>query len=289
MVFFLLSLGICVALVAFSSLDTRLPMSKSRILLNPRDIDINMVNKSCNSWSSPYQLSYAIGVGDLVATSLNTFSTFMVHDKINYNIDEPSSSGKTLSIAFVNQRQYRAQQCFMSVKLVDNADGSTMLDKRYVITNGNQLAIQNDLLQSLSKALNQPWPQRMQEMLQQILPHRGALLTNFYQAHDYLLHGDDKSLNRASELLGEIVQSSPEFTYARAEKALVDIVRHSQHPLDEKQLAALNTEIDNIVTLPELNNLSIIYQIKAVSALVKGKTDESYRAINTGIDLEMSR
>lgn len=66
-------------------------MSKSRILLNPRDIDINMVNKSCNSWSSPYQLSYAIGVGDLVATSLNTFSTFMVHDKINYNIDEPSS------------------------------------------------------------------------------------------------------------------------------------------------------------------------------------------------------
>ncbi len=125
--FFLLSLGICVALVAFSSLETRLPMSKSRILLNPRletrlpmsksrillnprDIDINMVNKSCNSWSSPYQLSYAIGVGDLVATSLNTFSTFMVHDKINYNIDEPSSSGKTLSIAFVNQRQYRAQQ-----------------------------------------------------------------------------------------------------------------------------------------------------------------------------------
>ncbi|MFP1557960.1 hypothetical protein ACLB1T_14590 [Escherichia coli] len=37
-----------------------------------------------------------------------------------------------------------------------------------------------------------------------------------------------------------------------------------------------------------MNNLSIIYQIKAVSALVKGKTDESYQAINTGIDLEMS-
>lgn len=189
--FFLLSLGICVVLVAFSSLETRLPLSKSRILLNPRDIDINMVNNSCNNWTSPYQRSYAIGVGDLVATSLNTFSTFMVHDKINYNIDEPSSSGKTLSIAFVNQRQYRAQQCFMSVKLVDNADGSTMLDKRYVITNGNQLAIQNDLLESLSKALNQPWPQRMQEMFQQILPHRGALLTNFYQAHDYLMHGDE--------------------------------------------------------------------------------------------------
>ena len=284
---FLLALGTCVALVALSSMESRPPVNKARLLLNPRDIDIHLVNgNSCTNWSS--QHSYAVGLASLITTSLNTFSTFMVHDKINYNIDEPSSSGKTLSIAFVNQRQYRAQQCFMSVKLVDNADGSTMLDKRYVITNGNQLAIQNDLLESLSKALNQPWPQRMQEMLQQILPHRGALLTNFYQAHDYLLHGDDKSLNRASELLGEIVQSSPEFTYARAEKALVDIVRHSQHPLDEKQLAALNTEIDNIVTLPELNNLSIIYQIKAVSALVKGKTDESYQAINTGIDLEMS-
>ncbi|WP_420900879.1 lysine decarboxylation/transport transcriptional activator CadC [Escherichia coli] len=285
---FLLSLGICVVMVAGSSLDTRLPMSKSRILLNPRDIDINMVNKSCNNWASPNQRSYAIGVGDLVATSLNTFSTFMVHDKIDYNIDEPSSSGKTLSIAFVNQRQYRAQQCFMSVKLVDNADGSTMLHKRYVITNGNQLAIQNDLLESLSKALNQPWPQRMQEMLQQILPDRGALLTDYYHAHHYLMHGDEKSLNSASELLGKIIESSPEFTYARVEKALVDIVRHSQHPLDEKQLAALNTEIDNIGAMPEMNNLAIFYQIKAISALDKGKTDESYQAVNTSIDLEMS-
>ncbi|HEI6819259.1 TPA: lysine decarboxylation/transport transcriptional activator CadC, partial [Yersinia enterocolitica] len=150
---FLLALSSCVALVALSSFETRFPISKSHSLLNPRDIDIYMVNKSsCNNRTSPYQQSYAIGVSNLVATSLNTFSTFMVHDKTNYNIDEPSSSGKTLSINFVNNRQYRAQQCFMSVKLVDHADGSIMLDKRYVITNGNQLAIQNDLLESLSKA-----------------------------------------------------------------------------------------------------------------------------------------
>ncbi|CAD6181669.1 transcriptional regulator CadC [Escherichia coli] len=286
--FFLLLSGVCVALVAFSGTETRLPAGASRILLNPRDIDINMINKSCNSRTYPYQLSYATGVGNLVATLLNTFSTFMVHDKINHTIDEPGSSGKTLSVAFVNQRQYRTQQCFMSVKLVDNADGSTMLDKRYVITNGNQLAIQNDLLESLSKALNHPWSQQMQERLRQILPHHGTLLADFYQAHNYFMHGDDNSLNRASELLGEIVQSSPGFTYARAEKALVDIVRHSQHPLDEKQLAALNTEIDNIAALPGMKNLAIIYQIKAVSALVTGKTDESYKAINTGTELEMS-
>lgn len=72
-------------------------------------------------------------------------------------------------------------------------------------------------------------------------------------------------------------------------KALVDIVRHSQHPLDEKQLAALNTEIDNIVTLPELNNLSIIYQIKAVSATVKVKQMESYPGGKYRRDLEISK
>jgi transcriptional activator of cad operon len=101
----------------------------------------------------------------------------MVHDKTDYNINEPSSSGKTLTIEFVNQRHYRAQQCFMSVQLVDNADSSTMLDKRYFVTNDNQLTIQNDLMNSLSDALTQPWPARMQAMLRQYqLAKRGVNL-----------------------------------------------------------------------------------------------------------------
>ncbi len=127
---FLLALGTCVALVALSSMESRPPVNKARLLLNPRDIDIHLVNgNSCANWSS--QHSYAVGLASLITTSLNTFSTFMVHDKTDYNINEPSSSGKTLTIEFVNQRHYRAQQCFMSVQLVDNADSSTMLDKRY--------------------------------------------------------------------------------------------------------------------------------------------------------------
>ncbi len=131
-------------------------VNKARLLLNPRDIDIHLVNgNSCANWSS--QHSYAVGLASLITTSLNTFSTFMVHDKTDYNINEPSSSGKTLTIEFVNQRHYRAQQCFMSVQLVDNADSSTMLDKRYFVTNDNQLTIQNDLMNSLSDALAQPW------------------------------------------------------------------------------------------------------------------------------------
>ncbi len=89
----------------------------------------------------------------------------MVHDKTNYRVNEPSSSGKTLTIQFVNQRHYRAQQCFMSVVLIDNADGSTMLDKRYFVTNTNQLSIQDDLFNSLSFVLTQPWPNRMREQL----------------------------------------------------------------------------------------------------------------------------
>ena len=109
-----------------------------------------MNGNSCANWSS--QHSYAVGLASLITTSLNTFSTFMVHDKTDYNINEPSSSGKTLTIEFVNQRHYRAQQCFMSVQLVDNADSSTMLDKRYFVTNDNQLTIQNDLMNSLSDA-----------------------------------------------------------------------------------------------------------------------------------------
>ncbi|MDI5536286.1 hypothetical protein MJM28_30400, partial [Salmonella enterica subsp. enterica serovar Montevideo] len=49
------------------------------------------------------------------------------------------------SVVEASGAHYRAQQCFMSVVLIDNADGSTMLDKRYFVTNTNQLSIQDDL------------------------------------------------------------------------------------------------------------------------------------------------
>ncbi len=153
-----------------------------------------MNGNSCANWSS--QHSYAVGLASLITTSLNTFSTFMVHDKTDYNINEPSSSGKTLTIEFVNQRHYRAQQCFMSVQLVDNADSSTMLDKRYFVTNDNQLTIQNDLMNSLSDASAQPWPARMQAMLRQYQPSQSVALTYFYQSHQLLMKGDVDSLAR---------------------------------------------------------------------------------------------
>ena len=284
---FLLALGSCVALVALATFDAHPPITKTRLLLNPRDIDIHLIDGSgCTNRS--VQHAYAVGLGSLITTTLNTFSTFMVHDKTNYNINEPSSSGKTLTIEFVNQRHYRAQQCFMSIKLVDNADGSTMLDKRYFVTNDNQLSIQNDLMNSLSDALTQPWPERLQSMLAQYQPAQSTSLVAFYQAHQLLMNGDVDSLAKASERLDEVLQQSPDFIYARAEKALVDVLRHSQQSLNEKQLAALNNEIMRLGNTPGMKEMAIFYQIETVDMLSKGKVDEAYKNINKSIELEMT-
>lgn len=284
---FVLALGSCVALVTMSTLNSRPPVTKARLLLNPRDIDIRLLNgNSCNSWAS--QRSYAVGLASLMTTSLNTFSTFMVHDKTNYNVNEPSSSGKTLTIEFVNQRHYRAQQCFMSVQLVDNADSSEMLDKRYFITNDNLLSVQDDLMSSLSQALTQPWPQEMQAMLRQYRPSQSMALAQFYQAHQLLMNGDVDSLGKASDILDGVIKQSPDFTYALAEKALVNALRHSQQPLDKTQLADLYAEIDKISQQADLKDTSVFYQIKTIELLGQGQINEAFAAINKGIDGEMS-
>lgn len=284
---FLLALGSCVALIALSTLHSRQPVTKTRMLLNPRDIDVHLENgNSCNNWAS--QHSYAVGLGSLITTSLNTFSTFMVHDKTDYNVNEPSTSGKALTIAFVNQRHYRAQQCFMSVKLIDNADGSVMLDKRYFITSDNQLSIQNDLMNSLSLALMQPWPDDMQTMLRQFQPARSMSLAQFYQAHQLLMKGDMESLGKASDLLSGIIRQSPDFAYAAAEKVLVDALRHSQQSLDDKQLTELNAELDKISQLAQIKQSALFFQITAIEKLTQGHVTEAYNAINSSIELEMS-
>lgn len=284
---FLLALGTCVALVALSTIDSPKPRNKARLLLNPRDIDIHLVKGgTCTNWAS--QEAWAVGLGSLMTTSLNTFSTFMVHDKTNYNTNEPSSSGKTLTIEFVNQRHYRAQQCFMSVQLVDNADGSTMMDKRYFITSDNQLTIQSDLMSSLSVALKQPWPERMQAMLKLYQPSDSSAITHFYQAHQLLMNGDVDSLYKASQVLDDVIKDSPDFSYAFAEKMLVDVLRHSQQTLDKEQLNTLYAEIKQLGEMPGIKDLAVYYQIKTVYLLGQGKIDEAYSAINTSIEMEMS-
>ncbi|TQI81895.1 transcriptional activator of cad operon [Serratia fonticola] len=284
---FLSALSACVAFVGIATLSQRIPASTMPVLLNPRDIDIRIQGgNSCSNWTP--QLSYVVGLSELVTDALNTYSTFLVHDQTNYNFTGPSSSGKSLYIEFVNQRHYRAQQCFLSVRLVDNADSSIMLDKRYFITADNQLKIQQDFLNSLSVALKQPWPQQLAQRLALLLPQNGPVLQRFYQAHQLLIQGDADSLARASSQLDEIIKASPDFVYAVAEKALVDLLRNSYQPLDASALTQLRADITRLGTQSELKDSPILQQIYTVDALSQGKTDEAYRAINKAIELQMS-
>lgn len=284
---FLLSLGVLIAMVLLTVMRPHPQITRSHLLLNPRDIDVRFEpGTSCNNWSS--QQAYAIGLGTLITTSLNTYSTFMVHDKTNYNVNEPSSSGKTLTISFVNQRHYRAQQCFMSVLLVDNADSSTMLDKRYFVTDANLVSIQRDLFDSLSTALTQPWPAQLQEQLAHLDLPQPLSLAQFYQALLLISDGDAPSLTKASALLNSIIKQSPNFAYAYAQKAMVEVLRHSQQPFDSQQLITLNEDLAKVENMPEMKNNGVRYRIQAIDALGKGNVDIASEAINKSIALEMS-
>jgi len=102
------------------------------------------------------------------------------------------------------------------------------------------------------------------------------------------MNGDVDSLSKASERLDEVLKHSPEFIYARAEKALVDVLRHSQQPLNDKQLAALNSDIRHLSDTPGMKEMAILYQIETVDMLSKGNVDEAYKNVNKSIDLEMT-
>lgn len=284
---FLAALCACVAFVGIATLSQRVPVATMPMLLNPRDIDIRIQGgNSCSNWMP--QLSYVVGISELIADSLNTYSTFLVHDQTNYNYSGPSSSGKSLTIEFVNQRHYRAQQCFLSVRLVDNADSSIMLDKRYFLTKDNQRTILMDLLSNMSAVLKQPWPPQLETRLNKLLPKQGPALQQFYQAHQLLIQGDMASLTRASGLLSDLMKSSPDFLYIAAEKTLVDLLRNSYQPFDGEQLAQLQRDIQQLASVPELQDSPILQQIYTVEALGQGQVDEAHQAINKAIDVQMS-
>lgn len=284
---FFLALGSCVTMIGLATLRPGAPLTNRQLMLNPRDIDIRVENGSaCSNWAS--QKAYVAGVSNLVTTLLNTFSTFFVHDKTNYPFNDLSSSGKTLTVSFVNKRHYRAQQCFMSVRLFDNAQQAMMFEKRYFITNDNQLIIVADLLSTLSGALKQTWPAQMTQALTMSLPTQGKAMQQYYLAYHAMLNGDIDSLNAASAMLGEVVQRWPDYTYAFAEKTLIDLLRHLLQPFDGQKLTELNQNIARVDSLPAITDSAIYYQIKTIDLLDKGKVDQAGIAINKAISLEMS-
>jgi transcriptional activator of cad operon len=284
---FLSSLVLCISLIGLAVFNQRVPVAPAPMLLNPRDIDIRIQGgNSCTNWTN--QLSYVVGLSEMLAQGLNTHSTFLVHDQTNYNYGGPSSSGKSMFIEFVNQRHYRAQQCFLSVRLIDNADSSVMLEKRYFITTDNLLTVQKDFIDSMFQTLKVVQPASMVQRIETLVPQHSQILQLYYQAHQLLIQGDSDSLNQASTLLAQITKQSPDFIYARAEKALVDILLNSYQPFNASDLANLRKEITDVEAIPLLQNSAIIQQIYAVDYLSQGKVDEAFQMINKGIDLEMS-
>ncbi|EOG5643145.1 winged helix-turn-helix domain-containing protein [Salmonella enterica subsp. enterica serovar Chester] len=107
-----LSLSSIVALIIMSILSFQPMRISKNTLLNPRDIDV-LFEPGNNSNNCSPQRIYAISLGEIITSSLNTFSTFMVHNKTDYYANESSSAGKTLLMKFINKRHFRAQQCFM--------------------------------------------------------------------------------------------------------------------------------------------------------------------------------
>ena len=68
----------------------------------------------------------------------------------------------------------------------------------------------------------------------------------------------------------------------------MDVLRQSQQPFDNQQLAALNEELTRVEQMPEIQNSAVLYRIKAIDYLSKGHVDNAYDAINKSIALEMS-
>ncbi|WP_370555380.1 lysine decarboxylation/transport transcriptional activator CadC [Edwardsiella tarda] len=284
---FLTALLLCVSFVGLAVFSNRVPVAPQPMLLNPRDIDIRIQGgNSCSNWTN--QLSYVVGLSEELTQGLNTYSTFLVHDQTNYNYGGPSSSGKSLYIEFVNQRHYRAQQCFLSVRLVDNADNSVMLEKRYFITPDNLLSVQKDFVDSIFSVLKVKMPPSLVLRYDTLVPTHSQMLQQYYQAHQLLLQGDGESLNQANRLLAQLIKQDPDFVYAKAEKALVDILLNSYQPLSAPQLTALRQEINEVEQNKLLQGTPIIQQIYTVDYLGQGKVEQAFAAINKGIELEMS-
>jgi transcriptional activator of cad operon len=64
----------------------------------------------------------------------------------------------------------------------------------------------------------------------------------------------------------------------------VDVLRHSQQPLNKEQLSACTLKSPGR-RYAGYQRYGDFYQIKTVDLLGQGKVDEAYNAINTGIDL----
>lgn len=280
-----LSAGVLLFLIAILAVTSRPPVVSNTIMLHPDEMDIRFEeSQSCSNWKMS-ELVYVNGIGNLISATLNTYSGYRVHDHINNTINMPVSSGKSLTIKFVNQHHYRAQQCFMSVVLYNNVTRSVMLDKRYFITDNTLLSIQADLFNSLSVALGQVWPEQMKRILDAYQVSGNAVLKKMYAADFLIAKGDMDALDKASVILADVIKMSPGLSVAFSTKVLVDVLRDNQQPFTGLQRAALDNDISG---LSENNGDTVFFKIKTIELLENGHIDEAGDMVNKSLARETS-
>lgn len=287
---FLLTLAVCIVLIVLAYNSARTfsrPANMPPEMINPRDIDIRLVpGNSCNQWQSQYV--YVSGLSDVISRLFNTYSGWRIRDKSSGENTLAGYPGKTLSIAFINQRHYRAQQCFMSVQLTDHASRTVMLEQRYFITRDNALAIQNDLIRNLSLVLKQQWPVPLATLLRQYTPGNSSVMQQYYRARQLLMKGDIDSLNQASALLSDVIRQQPDFKVAVAEKILADTLHNSEQPFSGSRQLAFIQEVNSLENINDKETRGIYYQIMTINALGEGNVQKADAMIHNGMINEYS-
>ncbi|EEA2718303.1 CadC family transcriptional regulator [Salmonella enterica subsp. enterica serovar Chester] len=282
-----LSLSSIVALIIMSILSFQPMRISKNTLLNPRDIDV-LFEPGNNSNNCSPQRIYAISLGEIITSSLNTFSTFMVHNKTDYYANESSPAGKTLLMKFINKRHFRAQQCFMLVQLIDNTDNSLMLDKRYFITSNNLISVTEDLLNTLSVVLRQPWPDEFKKRQKRFISLKNSAVMQYFMAHQLLAEGSIENLDNASKIMNEVIKASPDFITAAAEKMMIDSLRRSHSSFNQKQQEISTDAAKESKETSAIINEPAYYQMMAIEQMANGNTDKAIKSINKCIDMETS-
>ncbi len=287
---FLMAVSLCIVMVGLachSNTSARSRVNLPRGIINPRYIDIKLRSaNSCNQ--SGEQQAYASGLSDVISRLFNTYTAWTLRDKTSEVSAPDGYAGKTLSIEFVNQRHYRAQQCFMSVRLVDHASRTVMLEQRYFITRDNALIIQNDLISRLSVALRQSWPSPLNTLLRHYSPDNSQVLQQYYRARQLMIKGDIHSLDKSREILDDVIQQQPDFLVGQAMRVLVNALQNSEQPFEGKQSVEFTQELSRLENLTDIHSEAIYYQIMTIKALGEGHVDLAAKMVSQGLNKECS-
>jgi transcriptional activator of cad operon len=284
---FILALMLCASFIAVASFNARQPVPPPITILNPREITIRF-NGGNSCTNGPIQLAYILGLTDTVTRTLNTFSTYLVHDQTNYLGKEEGGSGKSLYIEFINEHHYRAQQCFLSLRLKDHANNSLILDKRYVITANNIGNVQNDFFKSFFNVLKVTIPAKVIPELIAGGKEQNDPQQRLYQVLQWIQHGDQNSLLKARYLLEQLIIEHPDSIRGKAYQVLIALLLNSYLPYDDVRILQLHDDLLALADIHELQGTAILQQIYAIRDLSEGRANAAYNVLQKSMAIEVS-